>query len=50
VTIRTRDEIASFFTGLVLASPGLVPVQQWGTGDVAPPGAAVMLAGVARVP
>jgi hypothetical protein len=50
VTIRTREEIASFFTGLTLASPGLVPVQQWGTDDAAQPGEAVMLAGVARVP
>jgi O-methyltransferase involved in polyketide biosynthesis len=46
VTIRTREEIASFFTGLTLASPGLVPVQQWGTAGAAPQGEAVMLAGV----
>ena len=50
VTIRARDEIESFFTGLELASPGLVPVQQWGSASSAPRGEAMILAGVARVP
>jgi len=27
--IRTRDQIARFFTGLELAEPGLVPIEQW---------------------
>ena len=28
-TLRTRDEIASFFSGLQLAEPGMVQPQQW---------------------
>jgi O-methyltransferase involved in polyketide biosynthesis len=48
--LRTRDEIAAFFTGLELASPGLVSVQEWVTGTPSPRGQAMVLAGVARVP
>lgn len=50
LTIRTQQEIRSFFAGLELASPGLVSVQEWGTPSPAPKGQAVVLAGVARVP
>lgn len=50
LTVRTREEIASFFAGLELAGPGLVTVQEWGTGSPAPVGKAVVLAGVARMP
>jgi S-adenosyl methyltransferase len=31
-TLRTRDEIASFFSGLQLAEPGMVQPQQWRPG------------------
>jgi O-methyltransferase involved in polyketide biosynthesis len=48
VTIRTREEIGSFFIGLALASPGLVPVQQWRADGAAPQGEAMILGGVAR--
>lgn len=50
MTLRTREEIGSFFAGLELASPGLVTAQEWGTDTPAPKGQAVVLAGVARVP
>lgn len=50
MTLRTREEIRSFFAGLELAGPGLVTVQEWGTATPAPKGQAVVLAGVARVP
>ena len=29
VTFRTHDEVASFFDGLELLAPGVVPVQEW---------------------
>jgi S-adenosyl methyltransferase len=29
LTLRTRDQIAGFFTGLDLVDPGLVPLPQW---------------------
>ena len=50
MTLRAKDEIASFFTGLELAGPGLVTAQEWGTASPAPQGQAFVLAGVARVP
>jgi hypothetical protein len=51
VTVRTREEITSLFTGLQLLSPGLVPVQQWGTSSPAPRrDEAMILGGVARAP
>lgn len=50
MTLRTREDIGSFFTGLELADPGLVTVQEWGTTSPAPTGQAVVLAGVARMP
>lgn len=50
MTLRTQEEIRSFFAGLKLASPGLVTAQEWGTARPAPKGQAVVLAGVARVP
>jgi hypothetical protein len=28
-TLRSRDEVASFFTGLEMVEPGLVPIPQW---------------------
>jgi SAM-dependent methyltransferase len=48
--LRAHDEIAAFFTGLELASPGLVSVQEWGTGSLPPRGQAMVLAGVGRIP
>lgn len=50
MTLRSREQIAAFFSGLELVSPGLVPVQEWRTGTPAPRGQAVVLGGVARVP
>lgn len=50
MTLRTREDIRSFFAGLELADPGLVTVQEWGTASPAPTGQAVVLAGVARMP
>ncbi len=49
-TLRTRDEVARFFTGLELVPPGLVYVHTWrpGPADLAPVGAASAYGGVAR--
>jgi hypothetical protein len=49
-TLRTRDEVAGFFTGLELVPPGLVYVHTWrpGPGDIAPVDAASAYGGVAR--
>jgi trans-aconitate methyltransferase len=49
-TLRTRDEVARFFTGLELVPPGLVYVHTWrpGPGDIAPVDAASAYGGVAR--
>jgi hypothetical protein len=49
-TLRTRDEVARFFTGLELVPPGLVYVHTWrpGPGDIAPADAASAYGGVAR--
>lgn len=51
-TLRTRDEVARFFTGLDLVPPGLACVHTWrpGPGDPAPLGAASAYGGVARKP
>jgi O-methyltransferase involved in polyketide biosynthesis len=50
VTRRTRTEILTFFDGLEVLEPGLVPVQQWRPGEPDPPGPgkAWILGGVAR--
>jgi hypothetical protein len=39
-TLRTREQVARFFTGLELVEPGLVMVHQWrpDPGDFAPEG------------
>ena len=29
LTVRDREEVASFFTGLEMVEPGLVPITQW---------------------
>jgi trans-aconitate methyltransferase len=29
VTFRTREQVSRFFTGLELADPGVVPIQDW---------------------
>jgi hypothetical protein len=50
MTIRSREAIRSFFSGLELAGRGLVTAQEWGTSDLPPHGQAVVLAGVGRVP
>jgi hypothetical protein len=49
-TLRTRDEVARFFTGLDLVPPGLVYVHTWrpDPGDAALPGATSAYGGVAR--
>ncbi|MCY1144053.1 SAM-dependent methyltransferase [Actinoplanes sp. Pm04-4] len=52
-TLRSRDEIGDFFTGLELAPPGLVPVQRWRArtrGDIAPDTAVGIYGGAARKP
>ncbi len=51
-TLRTRDEVARFFTGLDLVPPGLVYVHTWrpGPADAAPDGTASAWGGVARKP
>ena len=28
-TLRNREEVASYFTGLEMVEPGLVPITQW---------------------
>jgi len=52
VTPRTGAEILAFFDGLDMVEPGLVPVQQWRSGenDPADPGTAWLLGGVGRKP
>jgi hypothetical protein len=49
-TLRTRDEVARFFTGLELVPPGLVQVHQWrpDPADSAPGGTVSAHGGVAR--
>jgi O-methyltransferase involved in polyketide biosynthesis len=52
VTQRTPKEILSFFDGLEILEPGLVPVQEWRPDEPDPPGLtkAWILGGVARKP
>lgn len=49
-TLRTREQIAAFFTGLDLLEPGLVPVPQWRPDGASPPDAEQvwMLGGIGR--
>ena len=49
-TLRTRDQVAPFFTGLDLVPPGLVYVHTWrpGPDDRAPAGVTSAYGGVAR--
>ena len=49
-TLRTREQVARFFTGLELVEPGLVQVHQWRPdhGDFAPEGVVSAHGGVAR--
>ena len=51
-TLRTREQVARFFTGLDLVEPGLVQVHQWrpGPADTAPDGAVSAHGAVARKP
>ena len=51
-TLRTREQVAAFFTGLDLVEPGLVQVHQWrpDPGDFAPEGVVSAHGGVARKP
>jgi hypothetical protein len=51
-TLRTRDEVARFFSGLELVPPGLVQVHQWhpDPADSAPQGTVSAHGGVARKP
>ncbi len=51
-TLRTRDQVAAFFTGLELVEPGLVQVHQWrpDPDDFAPEGVVSAHGGVARRP
>jgi S-adenosyl methyltransferase len=50
--LRSREQIASFFDGLALAEPGLVPVSQWRPepSPFDPPDAETTLAAVGRKP
>jgi hypothetical protein len=50
VTARPRAEVLTFFDGLELLEPGLVPVQQWRPDehDPAEPGATWLVGGVGR--
>jgi len=53
VYIHSRDQIESFFDGLSLVPPGVVPVGSWPGEDPASPGetpTATFIAGVARKP
>jgi hypothetical protein len=46
---RTREQIARFFAGLEMVSPGLVDVSGWRPGHLGPPpGPAVFYAGIGR--
>jgi S-adenosyl methyltransferase len=46
---RSREQIAGFFVGLDMVSPGLVDVSRWRPGHLGPPpGPAVFYAGVGR--
>ena len=49
-TLRTREQVARFFTGLELVEPGLVQVHQWrpDPSDYAPEGVVSAHGGVAR--
>jgi hypothetical protein len=49
-TLRTREQVARFFTGLDLVEPGLVQVHQWrpDPDDFAPEGVVSAHGGVAR--
>jgi S-adenosyl methyltransferase len=47
--VRTTEQITALFDGFDLVGPGLVSVQEWGTGRPAPKGQGVVLAGVARL-
>ncbi len=51
-TLRTREQVARFFTGLELVDPGLVQVHQWrpDPGDSAPEGTVSAHGAVARKP
>lgn len=51
-TLRTRDQVARFFTGLDLVEPGLVMVHQWrpDPDDFAPEGVVSAHGAVARKP
>ena len=51
-TLRTREQVARFFTGLDLVEPGLVQVHQWrpAAGGLAPEGTVSAHGGVARKP
>jgi hypothetical protein len=53
ISLRTRAEVARFFDGLDLASPGLVPLDEWwGPGGVEPEAAGLLsgYVGLARKP
>jgi len=51
-TLRTREQVARFFTGLDLAEPGLVQVHQWrpDPGDTVPAGSVSAYGAVGRKP
>ncbi len=51
-TLRTREQVARFFTGLALVEPGLVQVHQWrpDPADFAPEGVVSAHGAVARKP
>jgi S-adenosyl methyltransferase len=50
-TLRNREEVASFFTGLEMVEPGLVPITQWRpASDVEAKSPTALWGGVARKP
>jgi hypothetical protein len=51
LTLRTREEITRFFDGLVMVDPGLVPLPEWHSDVILPPGTVVpAYAGLGRKP
>jgi hypothetical protein len=50
VTLRTRGEVARFFTGLELVEPGLVQVHRWRPSQASPAGQVPIHAGIACKP
>ena len=50
LTVRDREEVASFFTGLEMVEPGLVPITQWRASETEAKMPTALWGGVARKP